>query len=143
MVDNEMHGFMPKGLMRAFKVSHGNLWKRGQGECQKGNEVFSHLYVSIEQMQKNLERSRGLPMAEAVMTKLVEKGMGRGEAHELVRTCALKAAADQTDLFSVLSKNRQVKKLLLENELRQALDPHRYLGASDAIVERIVKKLTR
>jgi adenylosuccinate lyase len=50
------------------------------------NNVFQNLQVYPERMRQNLERSKGLPMAEAVMTKLVEKGMGRGEAHELVRS---------------------------------------------------------
>jgi adenylosuccinate lyase len=94
-------------------------------------------------MRQNLERSKGLPMAEAVMTKLVEKGMGRGEAHELVRTCSMKAINDDRLLLSVLLENPKVAKILKKKELEDALNPRNYLGVSDKIVDQVVKKLTR
>jgi adenylosuccinate lyase len=107
------------------------------------NKVFKNLQVYPERMRQNLERSKGLPMAEAVMTKLVEKGMGRGEAHELVRTCSMKAINDDRLLLSVLLENPKVAKILKKKELEDALNPRNYLGVSDKIVDQVVKKLTR
>ncbi|MCX6663910.1 MAG: adenylosuccinate lyase [Euryarchaeota archaeon] len=107
------------------------------------NKVFRNLQVYPERMRENLENSKGLPMAEAVMTKLVEKGMGRGDAHELVRTCSLKAASDNKQLLSVLLENPKVAKLLKKKELEEVMNPRNYLGVSDKIVDHVVKKLTR
>jgi len=107
------------------------------------NKVFRNLQVYPERMRENLENSKGLPMAEAVMTKLVEKGMGRGDAHELVRTCSLKAACDNKHLLSVLLENPKVAKLLKKKELEEVMNPRNYLGVSDKIVDHVVKKLTR
>ena len=107
------------------------------------NKVFRHLQVNSERMRQNLENSKGLPMAEAVMTKLVEKGMGRGDAHELVRTCSLKAVSDDKQLLSVLLENPKVVKLLKKKELEDVMNPRNYLGVSDKIVDQVVKKLTR
>jgi adenylosuccinate lyase len=107
------------------------------------NKVFRNLQVNPERMRQNLENSKGLPMAEAVMTKLVEKGMGRGDAHELVRTCSLKAISDNTQLLSVLLENPKVTKLLKKKELEEVMNPRNYLGVSDKIVDQVVKKLTR
>ncbi len=107
------------------------------------NKVFRHLQVNSERMRQNLENSKGLPMAEAVMTKLVEKGMGRGDAHELVRTCSLKAVSDDKQLLSVLLENPKVIKLLKKKELEEVMNPRNYLGVSDKIVDQVVKKLTR
>src|SRR5512136_717823 len=76
------------------------------------NKVFKDLQVYPERMRENLENSKGLPMAEAVMTKLVEKGMGRGDAHELVRTCSLKAVSENKQLLSILAENPKIAKLL-------------------------------
>ena len=70
-------------------------------------------------------------MAEAVMTRLVEKGMGRGEAHELARTCSQKAIADGKDLFTVLLNNNTASKYLDKKELEEVLNPANYLGVSD------------
>ena len=107
------------------------------------NKVFRNLQVYPERMRENLENSKGLPMAEAVMTKLVEKGMGRGDAHDLVRICSLKAASEDKQLLSVLLENPKVAKLLKKKELKEVMNPRNYLGVSDKIVDHVVKKLTR
>jgi adenylosuccinate lyase len=107
------------------------------------NKVFRNLQVNPERMRQNLENSKGLPMAEAVMTKLVEKGMGRGDAHELVRTCSLKAVSEDRQLLSVLLENPKVTKLLKKKDLEEVMNPRNYLGVSDRIVDQVVKKLTR
>ncbi len=107
------------------------------------NKVFKTLQVYPERMRENLENSKGLPMAEAVMTKLVEKGMGRGDAHELVRTCSLKAVSENKQLLTVLLENPKVVKLLKKKELEEVMNPRKYLGVSDKIVDQVGKKLTR
>ena len=107
------------------------------------NKVFKGLQVNPERMRHNLENSKGLPMAEAVMTKLVEKGMGSGDAHGLSRTCSLKAVAENTHLLTVLLENPKVTKLLKKKELEEVMNPRNYLGVSDKIVDHVVKKLTR
>jgi adenylosuccinate lyase len=107
------------------------------------NKVFRNLQVYPERMRENLENSKGLPMAEAVMTKLVEKGMGRGDAHELIRTCSLKSASENKHLLSVLLENPKIVKLLKKKELEEVMNPRNYLGVSDKIVDHVVKKLTR
>jgi adenylosuccinate lyase len=107
------------------------------------NKVLKNLQVYPERMRENLENSKGLTMAEAVMTKLVEKGMGRGDAHDLVRTCSLKAASENKHLLSVLLGNPKVAKLLKKKELEEVMNPRNYLGVSDKIVDHVVKKLSR
>jgi adenylosuccinate lyase len=107
------------------------------------NKVFKGLQVYPERMRWNLDNSKGLPMAEAVMTKLVEKGIGRGDAHELVRTCSLKAVSENRQLLSVLLENPKVGKLLKKRELEEVMNPRNYLGVSDKIIDHVVKKLTR
>ncbi|UCD13970.1 MAG: adenylosuccinate lyase [Thermoplasmatales archaeon] len=107
------------------------------------NNVFKNLQVNPDRMMENLEKSKGLPMAEAVMTKLVEKGMGRGDAHELVRKCSIKASSMDKDLLTVLLEDKNISKLLKKNELEEVMNPKNYLGASENIINNIVKKLTR
>jgi len=107
------------------------------------NNVFRNLYVDPERMRENLEKSKGLPMAEAVMTRLVEKGVGRGEAHELVRTCSMKAVKEEQHLLTVLLENPKITKILKKKELEDTMNPRNYLGVSNKIVDSVVKRLTR
>jgi len=109
----------------------------------KMTDVFTHLMVFPERMKENMNISNGLPMAESLMTTLVQHGMGRGDAHELMRTTALKAAAENITLKEAFTRENKKKQLLSEKEITHALNPENYLGATDAIIERVVKKLDR
>jgi len=107
------------------------------------NMVFKNLKVFPDRMLKNMEISKGLPMAESLMTTLIGKGMGRGDAHELMRKTALRAVIENKTLKEVFLEKNEKAKLLTLKEVDDALDPNNYLGASGKIVERVVKKLER
>jgi len=107
------------------------------------NDVFKNLKVFPERMKKNMEISRGLPMAESLMTKLIEKGFGRDEAHSLMRKLSMKAIEQNKSLKEVFIQENKKLKLLKTNEIDEALDPKNYLGVSKQIVERAIKKLER
>ena len=109
----------------------------------KTNNVFENLKVFPDRMKKNIEISKGLPMAESMMTTLIGKGMGRGDAHELMRKTALKAAKEDKTLKEVFINENKKLKLLTEKEIDSALNPYNYLGASEQIVDRVAKKLSR
>jgi len=107
------------------------------------NTVFKNLQVFPEQMKKNMEISKGLIMSESLMTTLIGKGMGRGEAHELMRKTSLKAVEKNKSLKEVFLEENKKLKLLTEKEINDALKPENYLGAAEQIVDKVVKKLER
>ncbi|MFH1013318.1 MAG: adenylosuccinate lyase [Thermoplasmatota archaeon] len=106
-------------------------------------EVFTHLKVFPERMKSNMDISLGLPMAEALMTALVNRGMGRGDAHELMRTISLEAASQRRTLKEVFLERTNDNPILTKKEVDDALNPENYLGATDQIIERVIKKLER
>jgi adenylosuccinate lyase len=112
----------------------------------KTNEIFSSLVVRPDKMKENLERSQGMIMAESVMMALVGKGMGRQEAHELVREVSLKAETESKRLIDVLASSKAVKAYLSSAELSKAMDPGNYIGMAPRIVDEVVayakKKIT-
>lgn len=112
----------------------------------KTNEIFSSLVVRPDKMKENLERSQGMIMAESVMMALVGKGMGRQEAHELVRKVSLKAETESKRLIDVLASSKAVKAYLSSAELSKAMDPGNYIGMAPRIVDEVVayakKKIT-
>ncbi|MDH7507392.1 MAG: adenylosuccinate lyase [Candidatus Thermoplasmatota archaeon] len=107
------------------------------------NIVFKNLQVFPEKMKKNLEISKGLPMSESLMTMLISKGMGRGDAHELMRKVSLKAVQQNKTLKEVFMEENKKLKILTEKEIDFALKPENYLGAAEEIIERVIKKLER
>jgi adenylosuccinate lyase len=109
----------------------------------KTDDVFKNIKVFPDKMKKNLELSKGLPMAESLMTTLIGKGMGRGDAHELMRKTALKAAEEEKTLKEIFIVENKKLKLLSEKEINYALNPENYLGVTNEIIDRVVKKLKR
>jgi len=109
----------------------------------KTNDVYKNLKIFPERMIKNMEISKGLPMAESLMTTLVSKGMARGDAHELMRKTSLRAVEKNKTLKESFKEENKKLKLLSEKEVEKALDPKNYLGQSEAIVDRVIKKLER
>jgi len=107
-----------------------------------GADLLKKLAFDPEQIERNLNLSRGRIMAEAVMIKLVEKGMGRQEAHELLRKCAMESYKEGTSFRDVLMKNSTVMKHLSEEELDFILYPRNYIGTAQEQVERVVKELS-
>jgi len=107
------------------------------------NSVFKNLKIYSDRMRENMEISKGLPMAESMMTTLIKKGMGRGEAHELMRKTSLKAVRlNKTLKESFIEENKKLK-ILNDKEINHALNPDNYLGVTEKIIDRVIKKLDR
>ena len=104
-------------------------------------EIFRTLRVYPNRMKENLEATKGQVMAEAVMMALVSKGVGRQEAHKLVRDVAQKARRKGVALRDALAADPKVTSRLTKKEIDAAMDPRAYLGQSVAIVESTLKRL--
>ncbi len=105
---------------------------------QKTDYIFSGLEVHRDAMLRNIEMSKGLVMAEPVMMKLTEKGMGRQDAHEIVRRSSMKALDDDCQLLDVLLEEKALKGVLTPDEIREVMDPAGYTGGSGEITDRMV-----
>ena len=103
------------------------------------NRVFSNIVVNEDRMKENIEKSMGLPMAEAVMIKLVEKGMSRQDAHELLRQCSMEARERKVHLREVLKDHGIDKKIDVDELFR----PENYTGKAGEIVDIVVEKLSK
>lgn len=108
----------------------------------KTNSVFKNIKVFPDRMKKNLIISKGLPMAESLMTTLINKGMGRGDAHELMRKISLKAVKEKKTLKEVFKNENKKLKLLSDKKIDDALNPVDYLGSTEKIIDRVIKKLS-
>ncbi len=105
----------------------------------KMTKLFSGLVVNKEQMGRNLSRAGSVIMAESVILALVGKGMGRQDAHELIRKCSMESQRACEEFKSYLMANKGVISLLSEAEIDAALDPRAYLGTTGQTVDNILK----
>lgn len=106
-----------------------------------GISVIENLRFYPENIRRNLELLRGLNMGEAVMIELAKRGVGRQEAHELVRTSAMKAHDTGQHFKNVLLETPEVAKYLTAEDIENLVNPDKYIGTAVEQVEVLVAKL--
>ncbi|OYT54047.1 MAG: adenylosuccinate lyase [Candidatus Altiarchaeales archaeon ex4484_2] len=104
-------------------------------------DLIRNLVFDKKAIERNLNLTQGRVMAESVMVALVSKGLGRQEAHKLTRDCALESHRRRVGFRETLLENKEVKKLLDEEEIKHALNPGKYIGTAVEQVERVIKEL--
>jgi len=105
--------------------------------------VIGNLRFYPENIRRNLELLRGLNMGEAVMIELAKRGVGRQEAHEIVRSSAMTAHESGQHFKDVLLANAEVVEYLSEEDIVNLVDPDRYIGTAVEQVEAVVAKLQK
>ncbi len=107
----------------------------------KMRKVFSSLRVNPEKMAENIEISNGLIFTEALMMKLVEKGMSRQEAHEIMRQCAMEAKEKGMHLKEVLKEKKEIVEKLGNIDI--LFNPRNYIGKAEELVEITLKEIAK
>ncbi len=102
--------------------------------------VLADLVISRENMAKNLGLTCGTIMAEAIVTRLIQKGMGRQAAREILRQASADAIARKTDLKEVLAANFSVLEYLTAGDIQQFTAYDSNIGRSIAKTEQIIAK---
>ena len=105
--------------------------------------VIENLRFYPENIRRNLNLLRGLNMGEAVMIELAKRGVGRQEAHEIVRSSAMEAHETGKHFKEVLLSKPDVANYLGEEDINSLVDPDKYIGTAVEQVEAVVQKLKR
>jgi adenylosuccinate lyase len=103
--------------------------------------VINGLVLKEDRIRENLMMLQGINMAESIMIELTKKGMGRQEAHEIIRVKSMEALAAKQSLASLLTETPEVTAILSPAEIKTLLNPEHYLGTSVRQVERVAEKL--
>ena len=97
-------------------------------------KVIINLVVYPEAMQKNLNTLHGLIYSQRVLHKLIDKGLMREDAYDVVQRSSLASWETGTHLQTLLAGDSASP--LSEEELAEAFDPAWYLRYVDTIYER-------
>lgn len=108
------------------------------GALAQAKFMLEGLGVDAARMRANLDLTRGLIVAEAVMMGLAPH-LGRQAAHDLVYDACRRAIAEDRPLFAVLSEDPGVTGVVDGERLRALTDPTHYLGSASAMVDRVLQ----
>ena len=106
------------------------------------NNVVSNLIIYPKNIQYNLDKLKGLHFSQNVMLKLINRGLLREEAYELVQKNAMKTwksinSKNSKSFYYNLSKDKKVKSLLKNKELKNIFNNKTYLKNIDVIYKKI------
>ncbi|HEX3862685.1 MAG TPA: adenylosuccinate lyase family protein [Stellaceae bacterium] len=107
------------------------------GALHQGSFMLGGLIVDPRRMARNLDMTHGLIVAEAVMMGLAPH-TGRNAAHDLVYDACRAAIESDRPLYDVLLETPEVARPLGPEALRALTDPANYLGAAQAMVDRVL-----
>lgn len=116
-------------IPQAFVLTHGAL--------QHARTIAEGLTIDPDRMRANLDISRGLIVAEAVMMGLAPV-LGRLEAHHVVKHACDVALADKISLADALERDPTVSSRLDRAAIEKLIDPANYLGSTQAFIDRVI-----
>lgn len=112
------------------------------GALQRMEDMVRTLEVDAGNMQRNLEQTHGLLMAEAVSMKLAEK-VGKDRAHHLLEAFSQRVLASGITFEAALRADEAITRHLPIEELQRLLDPALYLGSTGNFIDAVLAAYER
>ena len=104
---------------------------------QRLTAVLSKLQLLPENIEHNLDLSYGLYFSQRILLALVDKGLARQKAYEMVQAVAMQAWESGRPFPDLVREDPELGKHLAEQELDLLFDPSYYLRYEDLIFSRV------
>ena len=99
--------------------------------------IVKNLTVFPENMKRNMDRTFGLIYSGRVLLKLIDTGMSREAAYDLVQPYTAKAWDEQTQFRPLLESDETIMSRLSKEDLDDAFDYHWHLRHIDDIFKKV------
>ena len=99
--------------------------------------VMRRLQVFPKRMKKNLELTKGLVFSQRVMLALIDKGLTRQKAYEIVQRNSAKAWEENKSFLAFIKADKEITGVLSPEELEKIFDYQFYLLHVDEIFLRL------
>ena len=99
--------------------------------------VLDGLQVYPANMKRNIDLTHGLVFSQRVLLALIEKGLARQEAYELVQRNAMRAWRGEGEFLDLLRADAEVGAKLAPEELTELFDYNYFLRYVDVAFERL------
>jgi adenylosuccinate lyase len=99
--------------------------------------IMQGLQVYPENMRRNLELTQGLVFSQRVLLALIDKGLTRQQAYELVQRNAMNSWKKRTSFLGLLKADPEITARLSSAELESLFDYNYFLKYVDSIFKRL------
>ena len=100
------------------------------------NRILSNLDVFPETMEENMKRTYGLIYSQRLLLKLINTGMSREEAYDMVQKLTAKSWNEHIQ-FKELVQDSKIADILPQEEIDDAFDYHYHLRYIDDIYKQV------
>lgn len=98
--------------------------------------IIKNLTVFEENMKQNIDKTFGLVYSQRVMLTLIDKGLVREEAYDLVQPKAMKSWETKVPFRELVEQDDRIQELLTEAEIDDCFDETHHLKRVDIIFKR-------
>ena len=105
---------------------------------KKTKDNIDNLRILRDNMERNLELTKGVIFSEAVMLALIKKGLTRQPAYDMVQRAAFRSYETGKHFKQVLMEDTNIREYLDENEIDSLFDLQHYFRHIDAIYKRVL-----
>jgi adenylosuccinate lyase len=92
------------------------------------SNVIENLEIDKIRIEENIEKYGDIALSERLMIWLVKKGLGRQEAHEIVRRISLRSYRSGRRLIDEVLADEEISKILKPEEIEVIFRPQSYIG---------------
>jgi len=127
------------GAWQAEWLTVRDLFATVGAALEQLDRALDGLEVDVEAMRENLDRTKGMVMAESVAVALAGT-LGRDQAQALIKAALEVALIDGRRLEQVLAENTAVGEHLGKDGLAKAMDPLQYTGVTGTFIDEVIER---
>ncbi len=100
-------------------------------------KILKNLVVFEDNMIKNIYKTNGVIFSQRIMTKLIEKGLSREKAYDIIQPLSMESWTQNKDFKTLLLENKEVTKYLNNEEIEDGFSLQYHLRNVDVIFRRV------
>jgi 3-carboxy-cis,cis-muconate cycloisomerase len=101
-------------------------------------DVVPRLEIDVKRMRENLELTKGLIFAEAIIAALGDK-IPRSQARELIDAASERAIKEKRHLRDIFHDDQKIAAHLSSDQLDKLFDPRNYIGTSNEFIDHVIE----
>jgi len=99
--------------------------------------IVKNLTVFPENMKRNIDKTHGVIFSQRVLLKLIDKGLSREKAYDIVQPKAMEAWETESSFKQLVAQDETISKWLSKEEIEDCFDYTYHLKNVDYIFDRI------
>lgn len=99
--------------------------------------IVINMPVNKDNMLRNLYSTGGIVFSQGFLTRLMNKGLLRKDAYDMVQAVALDAQKNRSDFVEAVKSNEAIKQYLSDQEIKELTQPQYYLRNVGKIYKRL------